>query len=77
MIAFLIVFFACLAALEFFNARRPGFALAGVQECRVAYERAKSYGDSAMVDVTRPATGPQKTPNAPTCGTMRITGALR
>lgn len=69
--------FAAIAVLLFQSARRPGFLSSGVPECRVAYERARTANDSAIVDVRHPSSGPQKDPNAPTCGTLRITGQLR
>jgi hypothetical protein len=67
------------AILAYFyrSAREPGFLSPGVPECRVAYQRARTAIDSAMVDVRHPSSGPQKDPNAPTCGTLRITGQLR
>ena len=68
---------AAIAVLLFQSARRPGFLSAGVPECRVAYERARTASDTAMVDLRHPSSGPQKDPNAPTCGTLRVTGQLR
>ena len=59
------------------SAREPGFLSPGVPECLVAYHHAHTESDSAMVDVQHPTNGPQKDPNAPTCGTLRITGQLR
>lgn len=58
------------------SAREPGFLSPGVPECRAAYRHARTASDLAMVDVRHPSSGPQKDPNAPTCGTLRITGQL-
>jgi hypothetical protein len=65
------------AVLVFKSSRTPGFALLGVPECRVAYTSARTAQDSSIIDLQHPSTGPQKNPNAPTCGTLRIVGALR
>jgi hypothetical protein len=71
------VLLAAVLAYLYRSARTPGFLSPGVPECRAAYHRAQTAGDSAMVDVQHPSSGPQKDPNAPTCGTLRITGRLR
>jgi hypothetical protein len=59
------------------SARQPGFLSLGVAECRRAYGRAASRTDSLVVDARHPAPGPQKDPNAPSCGVLRRTGALQ
>ena len=64
-------------AFAFWQGRSPGFLNAGVDECRVAYARAKSAAESASVDAAHPSSGPQKTAQSVSCGTLRTTGALR
>jgi hypothetical protein len=64
-------------AILFKSSRTPGFASPGVPECRAAYKSALTRQDSSIIDLQHPSTGPQKDPNAPTCGTLRILGALR
>ena len=59
------------------SARDPGFLSAGAQECAGLYRAARTAADTARADLVHPATGNQKDPNAPTCGTMRQTGTLR
>ena len=71
------VLLVAILAYVYRSAREPGFLSPGVPECRVAYQHAGTASDSAMVDVRHPSSGPQKDPNAPTCGTLRITGQLR
>ena len=65
--------FTVLWAIE---SRHPGFASAGAQECRHAYSTARTASDTAIIDARHPATGPQKDPNAPSCGMLRLTGEL-
>ena len=64
-------------AFAFWRGRSPGFLNAGVDECRVAYARAKSAAESASADAAHPASGPQKQAPSVSCGTLRVTGALR
>lgn len=66
-----------IAVFLFQLARHPGFLSPGASECRASYARARTASDSAAVDLRHPSSGPQKDPNAPTCGTLRITGELR
>ena len=56
------------------DAERPGFLSPGVAECQHAYAKAHTSADTQMVNVMHPSTGPQKDPNAPTCGTLRRIG---
>lgn len=58
------------------RSREPGFLSAGAQECARFYRRAVTAADTHRVDLMHPATGYQKDPNAPTCGTMRQVGTL-
>ena len=71
------VIIAALMALTFWRARWPGFLNPGVAECRVAYARARTAVESASVDAAHPASGPQKQAPSVSCGTLRVTGALR
>jgi hypothetical protein len=66
-----------IAALMFQWSRHPGFLSPGASECRASFARARTASDSAAIDLRHPSSGPQKDPNAPTCGTLRITGELR
>ena len=71
------VIIAALMALTFWRARWPGVLNPGVAECRVAYARARTAVESASVDAAHPASGPQKQAPSVSCGTLRVTGALR
>ena len=68
---------AVIFAYVFQSARQPGFLSPGVPECRAAFQHARTARDSAIVDVQQPSSGPQKDPNAPTCGTLRVTRQIR
>ena len=50
---------------------------AAISLCRGAYDRARTAGDSAAVDLQRPVTSRDQATVALDCRTFRVTGRLR
>ena len=63
-------------AVWFRRSVHPGFATNAAAECRVAYRRARSASDTAIIDSRTPSTTVTRDANRPTCGTLRLAGEL-
>ena len=64
-------------ALMFFQQLSPGFANAGVAECRASYRKATTATDTAVIDEQRPSSQIVKKPNSETCGYWRKVGMTK
>jgi hypothetical protein len=78
-VGYVLAVIALLGAFVWFEARKsrePAYLSLGREECAYAYREARTAADSGRVDLRHPATGNQKDPNAPTCGTLRRLGKV-